>query len=147
MTQFHLPQIRITTQPVEYTASVVLSAETKLVERSYKVVGKLFAVPCYPTTAREFFTLPEWYQPPPRDMSVRLLYLLARLNVLVARVTRWAPMGVELVPAIVSMIEMEEKEENESLVKEALDIESAPDIRFGVKNLVEKFKKKNQVKT
>ena len=41
MTQFPLPQIRITAQPVEYTASVVLSAETKLVERSNKVVGKL----------------------------------------------------------------------------------------------------------
>ena len=85
--QFPLPVIRITAQPVEYTASVVLSAEAKLVERSNKVVGKLFAVPGYPTTAREFFTLSEWDQPPPRDMSVRLLYLLARMNVLVAKVT------------------------------------------------------------
>ena len=34
MTQFPLPQIRITTQPVEYTASVFLSAEAKLVEHS-----------------------------------------------------------------------------------------------------------------
>ena len=141
MTQFPLPEIRMTAQPVEYTASVVLSAEAKLVERSNKVVGKLFTVPGYPTTAREFFTLSEWDQPPPRDMSVRLLYLLARMNVLVARVTRWAPMGVELVPAIVSVIEMEEKEENESLVKDALDVQSAPDIHIGVKNLVEKFKK------
>ena len=49
MTQFPLP--RITTQPVEYTASVVLSAETKLVERSNKVVGKLFTVPGFLTTA------------------------------------------------------------------------------------------------
>ena len=75
------------------------------------------------------------------DSHTRVMSLLAKLNVFVATVTRWPPMGADMVPAIVSMVEFDEEEEDDSIMQEALGIGPAPDIHTGVKTLAEKYKK------
>ena len=48
-----------------------------------------------------------------------------------------------MVPAIMSMVEVDKEEEDESVMQEALGIGPAPDIHTGVKTLVAgKYKKK-----
>ena len=65
-------------------------------------------------------------------MSLRVMSLLAKLNVFVATVTRWAPMGADMVPAIVFLVELHEEEVDDSIMQEALGIGPAPDIHTGV---------------
>ena len=146
MSHFPLLNNRTTPQPVEYTAKAILAVEEKLMEQSDKVTGKLLKIPGWPTTVAEFMSIPEWGHSPPRNMSFSFLYLLAKLNVFVATVTRWAPMGADMVPAIVSMVEFDEEEEDDSIMQEALGIGPAPDIHTGVKTLAEKYKKMTENK-
>ena len=141
MSHFPLLNVRATPQPVEYTAKAILAAEKKLIEQSDSVTGKLLKIPGWPSTVAEFFSIPEWGHSPPRNMSFRFMYLLAKLNVFVAMVTRWAPMGADMVPALVALVGVDEDEEDDSIMQEALGIGPAPDIHTGVKTLAEKYKK------
>ena len=146
MSYFPLLNVRTTPQPVEYTTRAILAAEKKLIEQSDKVTGKLLKIPGWPTTKGEFFSVPEWGHPPPRNMSLRIMSLLAKLNIFVATVTRWAPMGADMVPAIVFLVELHEEEVDDSIMQEALGIGPAPDIHTGVKILAEKYKKMTEQK-
>ena len=146
MSSFPLLDMRATFQPVEYTAKVILAAADKLAQRSDQVAGKILKVGGWPATFKEFFTLPEWGHKPPRNMSISLLTLFARLNVLVAMVTGWAPMGKDLTPIIAAFFEVEEEEVDNSIMEEALGVDGPPDIREGVRNLAEKFKRKEENK-
>ena len=146
MSRFTMPELRATFQPVEYTAKVILAAAGKLAEKDGKVAGKVLKIGGWPTTFKEFFTLPEWGHKPPSNMSVSLLAFMARLNVLVATVTGWAPMGIGLTLFLTSFFEMEEEEVDNSIMEHALGVEGPPDIKEGVKQLAKKFKKKEENK-
>ena len=98
MSHFPLRNVCVTLQPVEYTTRAILAAEKKLMERSDNdVTGKVLRISGWPTTEAEFFSIPEWGHSPPRNMSLCFVSLLAKLNDFVAKVTRWAPMGVYMV--------------------------------------------------
>ena len=135
-----------TFQPVEYTAKVILAAADKLAQRSEKVAGKILKVAGWPATFKEFYTLPEWGHKPPRNMPFSLLYCMAKLNVLVAKVTGWAPMGLRFSPCMIYFIGVEEEEVDNSIMEEALGVEGPPNIKEGVKQLAVKFKQKEENK-
>ena len=147
MSHFPLLNVRATPQPVEYSAKAILATEKKLMEQSDNVTGKLLKIPGWPSTLAEFFSIPEWGHSPPQNMSFRFMYLLAKLNVFVAMVTRWAPMGADMVPALVALVGVDEDEEDDSIMQEALGIGPALDIHKGVKILAEKYKKMTENKS
>ena len=140
---FPMNERRVTYQPVEYAVKVILAAVYKLELRSDEVVGKVLKIAGWPTTSKEFYSLPEWGHKPPRDINPYLLTLFARLNILIVMVTGWAIMGEFLTPDFASLIlNAEEEEVDNSLMQEALGVKAPPDIKEGVKQLSEKFKRK-----
>ena len=142
---FPLSTLRSTFVPAEYAAQAVATAEQKLVEGCENVAGKVHRVAGEAMSFKEFLSLPTW----PHKFSnfpLWLMRILARVNVLFARLTSWAPMGVELCPAIASFLELAEKEFDTSSTYELLEVGPPPSMQEYVKTMVERYRERESKK-
>lgn len=70
------------------------------------------------------------------------LTMLAKVNVLAVRLTGWAPMGVDLSPALVAFFELAEEELDTSSTYKLLEVGPPPPVQEYVKTMVERYREK-----
>ena len=145
MTSFPLTDNRVSFVSVEYAAQAVINAEQKLAEECEDVAGKIHYVRGEVMTYKKFFSLPTW---PHKISNIPMWFMkmLAKVNVLFARLTSWAPMGADLTPAIVSFLEMAEEELDTSSTYELLEVGPPPSMQEYVKTMVEKYRETEKKK-
>ena len=108
-------------------------------------VGNVFKVAGRFSTMKEFFTIPEW-QLEVKHVPILVLKIVANFNLYFAKLTNWAPMGSELIPSIVSFFELREEDVDNAAAERVLGIWTVPNIKDGVKAMVERHKKNKAMK-
>ena len=145
MSRMPLVDNHISHTPVEFAADVVVRAERKLAENDERVVGNLFKVAGRFSTIKEFFTIPEW-QLEVKHTPLLVLKIVANFNLYCAKLTNWAPMGSQLIPSIASFFELREEDVDNTAAERVLGIGTVPNIKEGVKAMVERLKKNKALK-
>ena len=130
---------------VEYVAKAIVNAELKLAEGSDKVCGHELPLVGDVATMEKFTSLPAWPHKI-NDMSVLLLKVIAHFNSLCARWLNWAPLGIELCPAIVTFFENAEATIDSSEVYEILEVGAPPAINEYIKKMVLEYQKNQEKK-
>ena len=129
--------------PVEYVAGLIVRAEKKLSEGAADVVRKSFKVGGCRSANKEFHTIPEW-ELELKHLPVIVLKITSYINLYVAKVFGWAPMGADLCPTICSFLEVVEEDADNSIIEAAVEVGKVPHIRKGVKRMVENFRKETR---
>ena len=145
MTSFPLTDTRASFVSVEYAARAVINAERKLSEECEGVAGKIHFLKGEVMSFKKFFSLPTW----PHKISnipMWLIKMLTKVNVLSARLTGWAPLGVDLSPGIVAFLELVEEEVDASSTYELLEVGPPPSMQEYVKTMVERFHEREKTK-
>jgi nucleoside-diphosphate-sugar epimerase len=143
ITQLPKAKLYATFAPVEYVATAVVKAVCKMTENNDdRVVGKVIKIGGYPTTFAEFLSVPEWGREI-KDCPVWVINSMARVNVIIGRITGWAPFGADLCPAITSFFDAFEEKVDNSIAYEVLGIDEVPDINDGVGKMVQRWKENN----
>ena len=135
--------IPVSLTPVEFAANVVVRAERKLAENDERVVGNVFKVAGRFSTIKNFFTVPEW-QLKVRHMPLLVLKFVAHFNLYFTELTDFAPMGTHFIPSIASFFELREEMVDNAAAERVLGIGTVPNIKEGVKAMVERHKKNNR---
>ena len=145
MTTFPLITHRATFLTVEYAAQAVAAAEWKLAEGCEYVAGKVHKLTGEVMSFKKFLSLPTW---PHKFFNIPmwLMKMLAKVNVLFARLTSWAPMGVDLSPAMVAFFELAEEELDTSSTYELLEVGPPPSMQEYVKTMVERYHERESKK-
>ena len=123
--------------PVEYIAGLIVQVQKKLSEGDADVVGKSFKVGGYCSTNKEFRMIPEW-ELQLKHLPLIVLKTMSYINLHVAKVFIWAPMGADLSPKICLFLEVVEEDADNSIVGAALEVGKVPHIKEGVKMMAEK---------
>ena len=145
MTSFPLTTHRSTFMTVKSAAQAAANAERKLAAGREDVAGKIHKLTGEVLSFKEFLSLPTW---PHKFSNIPMWFmkLLARVNVLSASLTGWAPMGVDLSPALVTFFELAEEELDTSSTFELLEVGPPPSMQEYVKTMVEKYHEKKKQK-
>ena len=143
LTRFPLCDLPCSFIPVEYVAGLIVQADKKLSEGDADVVGKSFKVGGFCSTNKEFHTIPEW-ELELKHLPLMVLKIMAYINLYIAKVFGWAPMGADLCPTICSFFEVVEEDADNSIVEATLEVGKVPHIKEGVKMMVVKLRKKQE---
>ena len=133
--------------PVEYLTRALANAEEKLTSpaTASEVAGKLFELEGERMSWRTLLTLPAWTQkisPTPNW----LMWSLTRLNVVCAVLLGWAPLGADLCPGLMEIVEVVEEEVPEEEVQQVYKVLGVgpphPPVAEYIEQLVQQHKDK-----
>ena len=139
MTSFPLIDRPTNFLSAEYLARAVANAEQKLVSGCEDVAGKSLPLVGDVMSFKQFLSLPTW---PHKFSSMPLwvLKLLAKMNVICAKLTGCAPLGVELTPAIVTFFDLDVENTDSTTTYELLDLGPPPPIKDCVQELMRQYR-------
>ena len=138
-TSLPMPGQNVSFVPVDYVVRALLSAEEKLIAGDGRVAGKVFPLAGKPSTFKEFFALPAWgFKISPMPMWI--MSAMARLNVFCGQRLKFAPLGPDMSPGVVSFMTMAEKKVDCKESWEVLEIGAPPTPEEGVKRMVASYK-------
>ena len=139
MTSFPLIERPTNFLPAEYLARAVASAEQRLTSGCEDVAGKSLPLVGDVMSFKQFLSLPTW---PHKFSSMPLwaLKLLAKMNVICAKLTGSAPLGIELSPAIVAFFDLDVENTDSSTTYELLELGPPPPIKDCVQELVRQYR-------
>ena len=80
-----------------------------------------------------------------KHLPLIVLKIMSYINLYVPKVFGWAPMGADLSPTTCSLFEVIEEDADNSIIEAALDVGKVPHIKEGVKMMVGKFWKKQEL--
>ena len=145
ISSFPKVQHRASFLSVEYVAKAIVNAEQRLAEGSDRVCGRILPLVGDVMNMDKFTSLPAWPHKI-KDTSLFFLETLARFNMYCARWFGWAPLGIELCPAVVTFFENAEEDIDSSETYEVLGVGRPPPINEYLKKMVEEYQTKQEKK-
>lgn len=136
---------------VEYLTTALANAEEMLATPSLAdtIAGKAFPLRGEPMSWKKLFSLPGW----PHKISPTpywVLYGALKFNMLCAILLQWAPLGAELVPGILELVDLTEAELSEEEVQRAYKVLGVgpphPPMAEYIPKVVQDFKDKEEGK-
>ena len=145
MSSFPMLEKRASFMPVEYITRAIVNAEQKLAANCEDVAGKNHSIAGEVMTFKRFLALPTWPHKS-SSMPMWVLRVLAKINLITAKLTGWAPMGVELSPAIIAFISLAEAEIDSTSAYEVLEIGPPPSMEDYITTMVERHQERQKSK-
>ena len=129
--------------PVDYVVRALVNAEEKLMARDSRVVGKVLPLGGKPSTFKELFTLPAWGFKI-SSVPMWIISAMAYLNAFCGCRMKFAPLGADMSPGIMSFMTLAEQKVDCRGSWEALEVGPPPSLEEGVKRLVASYKAREE---